>query len=513
MKRNLHNLAFALSAIIVIFAAGFGSAEVPRESAGQTLPDIPADTAPAFTQAKPIPPALPLGVEPLPANGGLACVLPSPSDGRVHLESFWDNGYHVESSDKQFRLHIGGNAQVDTVWLIGPNSIFALPNGATSGIGNAAGTELRRARLRMDGTIYSQFDYSVEYDFANASNENDGVQPPSFSNLTSAPVPCNVWMQIRELPFFGNVRIGNQVKPVGMTNNTYQGSLPFMERADNQDAFYSPFDNGFALGVSVRNWAESERTTWQYGIYRPSTNSFSVALTKYTVGARVTGLPVYEDDGQRLVHVGLGYWGGQNVQDEMRARARTGLRNGPGFVVPVLVDTGEVPGGNQYLIAPEFAAVYGSWTLQAEYAGQFFSNAVVSGQTQGTVFYHGGYVELLYFLTGEHQDYDKHEGVFGRVVPRNNMHVKLGNDIPQGTDIDLAASRLASKGDRRRTRSGWRAARTADSRCVRAPRSRSHKMPRDNRRSAPASPDARADGSADSRRRGPDRARRARSPG
>jgi phosphate-selective porin OprO/OprP len=198
-----------------------------------------------------------------------------------------------------------------------------------------------------------------------------------------------------------------------------------MERPDNMDAFYGPFDNGYALGVSVRNWAESERVTWQYGLYRPATNVFGVALNKSSVGARVTGLPWYEDAGQYLIHLGLGYFGGEVVQDELRDRARPVLRNAPGFAVPVLVDTGEVPGSRQYTIAPEFAMVCGSLTVQAEWAGQCLTDAVApNGQQQGTVFYHGGYVEALYFLTGEHQEYIRREGVFGRVVPLDDLHWK-----------------------------------------------------------------------------------------
>ena len=55
------------------------------------------------------------------------------------------------------------------------------------------------------------------------------------------------------------------------------------------------------------------------------------------------------------------------VQNQLRVRARPLLRNGPGFAVPVLVDTGEIGGNRQYTIAPEFAAVLGSWTFQAEW--------------------------------------------------------------------------------------------------------------------------------------------------
>jgi phosphate-selective porin OprO/OprP len=347
---------------------------------------------------------------------------------RISLEATWDNGLRFESADDQFRLHVGGIGQIDTVWLIGPQSVFALPGGGSNGVGNAQATQLRRSILQVDGTIFGQFDYVIEYDFANASNENSGVQPPSFGNLTSSPAPLNIWMQVRDVPYLGNVRAGNQTKPIGMTNNTSAAFLPFMERPDNNDAFYGPFDNGFALGLASWNWSESERFTWRYGIYQPATNVFGVALNKYTLGARVTALPLYEDEGERLVHVGLGYWGGEIVQDQLRDRARPLLRNAPGFAVPVLVDTGQVPGSRQYTIAPEFAMVLGPLTVQAEYAGQFLTDATpTGGQDQGTVFYHGGYVEALYFLTGEHQDYVRQEGVFGRVVPRNNLHWKKGD--------------------------------------------------------------------------------------
>jgi phosphate-selective porin OprO/OprP len=350
---------------------------------------------------------------------------PHPQERHVPLQASWNNGLRFEAEDHAFDLHIGGIGMIDTVFLIGPQSVFAAPGGGTSGTGNAEATQIRRAILQADGSIYDQFDYSVQFDFANASNDNSGLQAASFSNLTSSPAPLNVWLQIREMPILGNVRIGNQTKPIGMENNTSAAFLPFMERSDNMDAFYGPFENGYALGISAQNWTESERITWRYGVYQPSTNAFGIALNKYTAGARITALPWYDEDGRELMHLGLGYWGGELVQDQLRDRARPLLRNAPGFDCPVLVDTSEIPGSKQYTLAPEFALVWGSLTLQAEYAGQWLVGATTSnGQPQGTVFYHGGYAEALYFLTGEHQEYVKREGVFGRVVPLHDYHWK-----------------------------------------------------------------------------------------
>jgi phosphate-selective porin OprO/OprP len=131
-----------------------------------------------------------------------------------------------------------------------------------------------------------------------------------------------------------------------------------------------------------------------------------------------------------LVHLGFGTLNGELVQDELRVRARPLLRNGPGFANPILVDTANIDGSRQYTVAPEFAAVLGPWTFQAEWTGQFLTHATPAGGTdQGTVMYHGGYAEVLYFLTGEYQAYDKAEGTFGRVVPKCNLRTTRGQGV------------------------------------------------------------------------------------
>ncbi len=417
LKVPVMRLAHIFACVLLLITGSFSPAEEPHIS-----PNTPVDVLPGHLTIPEEHGSLNLpGKYPAVESLGFT----SPKKRRFTLEAGWEDGLRFVSDDDQFHIHIGGNAQVDSTWLIGPTSVFAIPGGGENGVENASATFFRRVRLRIDGDLHDQFDYIMEYDFAHAENENSGLQPNSFGNIAGSPVPCNIWMQIREVPYLGNVRFGNQVKPIGMTNNAYQGFLPFMERADNMDAFYGPFDSGFNLGLTARNWSESERATWQFGIYRPSIDVFGVSLNKFSVGGRVTALPWYADEGRGLVHVGLGCNGGELVQNQLRVRARPLLRNGPGYAVPILVDTGEIPGSRLCVIAPEFAMVLGPWTIQAEWAGQILTEAIAANNIpQGTVFYHGGYVQALYFLTGEHQEYERREGVFGRVVPLNDYHVK-----------------------------------------------------------------------------------------
>ena len=51
-----------------------------------------------------------------------------------------------------------------------------------------------------------------------------------------------------------------------------------------------------------------------------------------------------------------------------------------------------------------------------------------AGRNTGTLFYSGGYVEVLYFLTGEHRAYIRESGLFDRIVPRRNAYWVKGEE-------------------------------------------------------------------------------------
>src|SRR5262249_29937868 len=85
-----------------------------------------------------------------------------PQESRFPLEAIWDNGLYFQSTDDQFKMHIGGVGQIDCVWLIGPQSLFAPVGGGSSssnGVGNAQASLLRRAILQADGSIFNQVDF------------------------------------------------------------------------------------------------------------------------------------------------------------------------------------------------------------------------------------------------------------------------------------------------------------------------------------------------------------------
>ena len=73
--------------------------------------------------------------------------------------------------------------------------------------------------------------------------------------------------------------------------------------------------------------------------------------------------------------------------------------------------------------------MFGPWTVDAEYNFHFSQNAFLPGKPSvGMLFYSGGYVEVLRFLTGEHRVYIRESGVYDRVVPIKNAYWVKGKD-------------------------------------------------------------------------------------
>ena len=78
--------------------------------------------------------------------------------------------------------------------------------------------------------------------------------------------------------------------------------------------------------------------------------------------------------------------------------------------------------------------MFGPWTIDAEHDFHFDQNAFLGGtngqrQTSvGTLFYSDGYVEVLYFLTGEHRAYIREAGLYDRIIPRQDAFWIKGKD-------------------------------------------------------------------------------------
>jgi phosphate-selective porin OprO/OprP len=311
----------------------------------------------------------------------------------------WNNGLEVQTADKQFRVHVGGRYQLDTGWFGTPlnvNQNINVPYGD--------GIDFRRARLRVDGTMFEFIDWAAEFDFVNSVRIRNqpvtGVNPGFFDESVTAPT--DLWIQFKN-ERNRKIRIGNQKEAIGFEHLVSSRFLPFMERSFNQDTFYGGVFNGFTPGIQVtRNWGYDDLGVLQYGVFKPANSvfAFNTGDGDYSLVARITRLLQYCDDGRYLSHAGFS----------------TGLSQDWPVVNGI-----NLFGDDMQWLNSEFVMVRGPWTLQSEYLFSFFNDGrtAFSDPLGNTVMYHGGYVQVLRYLTDDYDRYNKETGVFDRVKPKH----------------------------------------------------------------------------------------------
>jgi phosphate-selective porin OprO/OprP len=143
-----------------------------------------------------------------------------------------------------------------------------------------------------------------------------------------------------------------------------------MERSDAHDAFFQPSQR--VTGVMVFDSYLDDRTTAALSLARVGRQTitpfaFGTGPGEYALTGRLTGLPVYEDDGRRLLHVGIGYSLSGTDNNRFEAANRPLVRAGAGSnQVPDIISTGEffTPDPVQTLNA-ELAAVFGRLSMSA----------------------------------------------------------------------------------------------------------------------------------------------------
>lgn len=294
----------------------------------------------------------------------------------------------------------------------------------------------RRARLGVEGTFWEVFDFYTEYDFFNTirivpggarldldEGRIAGTEGTSADRgaVINTPVPTDFWVNWKGLPVVGNVRIGSHKPLVAMEHMTSSKYLNFMERSLAFDAFVELGDNGFMPGVSLWRNLLDQHLFVGAGVFRPNIRNifgWNVGDGEWLATARVAGTPYYRDHGRYLVHLGLGALHSTADDNVIRFRARPLVRNGPAVLHNTIA---QIQGDlhNYSLVVPEFLAIWGPLSVAAEWYGAFvhqrptgeFARVGTQGHVveggRGSLFYHGGYVEVGYFLTGESRNYSR----------------------------------------------------------------------------------------------------------
>jgi phosphate-selective porin OprO/OprP len=350
----------------------------------------------------------------------------APAKDGAHVK-LGENGLELSSDDGNFKAKIGGRLQIESqVNWNDPDS----PAGAD--LSNGVG--IRRARLYTDGTIFKDYEYRFEYDWARNNGGTQGVTDAFLKYVHFKP--------------FG-LTIGQQNEGKSMQSVMSNNYLLFNERSLPNNAFIEAGPNSkYQLGITAETYDKAWQmpytvrggiTTESLGAPAPGTssnnpngninrNAFSGDISYQLVG-RGTLVPFMDKEGNFL-HTGLwGSWrsinnnynpdgtlrdgGWQYVTAPDTNVDRTNWANTGNLTNPAKgFEAKEVA-----MLGAELAGSYGPVHMAAEYMQAQPSGKGYDSDDVLT----GYYVEGGWLLTGEHRPYDEKKGTWGRLVPKQNF--------------------------------------------------------------------------------------------
>jgi phosphate-selective porin OprO/OprP len=184
------------------------------------------------------------------------------------------------------------------------------------------------------------------------------------------------------------------------------------------------FAPGRNTGLLIFDWAPEERRTYALGIFRSGSDGFGDDAGDregLSVTGRVTCCPIYDEanDGRTYLHLGIGSSYRHAGDDGVCYRTRPevfGRSESKGISTPYFADTGTLVARDSALLGTEFAWIAGPFSVQVEYM-----LASVDRPGAPDTLFHGGYLGLSYFLTGEHRPYDRQRASMDRVIPHANF--------------------------------------------------------------------------------------------
>ncbi len=287
--------------------------------------------------------------------------------------------------DGQVKFRLGGNFKVDATAGNGTGAFEDAYGPIDSGLGFRLGVVYAAGRI-------GSLNFSAGIDL--------GADPGIDSAwIEGAKGGLEVWGR-----FIGKLRIGFVGEPFSLERQASSYNSTFLERALPVQSI-AP---GYNLGTLIHNSRKDGRLSWAAGIFSVGqTAEKSASRSLLSITGRVTCLPVYRDEGRKLIHVGLSASSRSPTGSDVRYFSRPEAR-----YVDILADTGSFSASHVTLLGVEAATVKGPLWASGE-----IIRSGVSAANAGNPAFHGGYVQVGWFLTGESRPYETNGGHFGRVLP------------------------------------------------------------------------------------------------
>jgi phosphate-selective porin OprO/OprP len=302
-------------------------------------------------------------------------------------------GLIVRTPDNDFVMKFGGRLHADWTTHSGDDAL-------SGNVRAVDGTNVRRARIAIGGTMYRDFDYMIEPDFA-----GDRVALKDVFLLYhgfKAPLELTV---------------GHQKHAMSMEIQESSNDIMFTERSLNSALTVPAFDR--AIGINLKGFGKDWNV--QSGFYGDSIGTTANNQAEGNgFGIRGTYAPINESD--RVVHFGINY-GYRNTSGDNQVNSAS-----PRFSYRTtnmsnlrLIDA-NVPNLESVSMGIlEFSAMYGPLSVQTE-----FAKTIAMRNNAPDLHFTGYYVQFGYTLTGESRTYRGSDGEFKRLKPEKNFDLSKG---------------------------------------------------------------------------------------
>ncbi len=302
-------------------------------------------------------------------------------------------------------FQLRGRIDLDSLWTTqSAGNVFTFGE-----LGDVVG--LRRARIGAQGDLIDDRRYVLEIDLA-----------------VGEVVPRDIFIGFGVPNQGGEHRFGHFREPFSLEGGTSANYYMFMERSPVND-----LDPARAWGLCLFRCNLGETATLAMGLFHngddfsdfESGDGADAALTM-----RLTAAPILENDGERLLHLGVAI-SERFPEDRLviiNAHPRAVLLDPSDSTLSPFVPEIEIRADFQQLFNLQLATNNGPFWTQSEWYG-----TIIPQFGTGPIFFQGFYVSCGYFLTGEHHVYQQETGVLGPVtVNRPLVHGSFGRDRPHG---------------------------------------------------------------------------------
>ena len=276
--------------------------------------------------------------------------------------------------------------------------------------------DFRRIRLEFSGRVPNNMLFRSQIDF----------------NNPNSPEIKDVYFGFDGLPHNQQFWIGNQKRPIGLDHLNSSRHNMFIERPLAVETFN---EDARRTGACMHGVSDDQMFNWHYGVFLleniTGDGRYRGDFDEAGLYGRLAASPWYDE-----VSGGRGYFhcavvGSVNQTDadgsvdnddnanEARFRTRPMARSNNRWW-----NTNRIQGADGYQqVGYEAMLNIGAFQVTSEYFGTFLQRDALGGFADDDLTFHGGYIFMNYFWTGEHVPLNRVAGTIDRVKPFENFFV------------------------------------------------------------------------------------------